>query len=902
MENHILPLSSQNLTLQQAGGKGANLSRVTHFGFPVPPGFIITTGVYLQFCELHHLSERIAAFLGEIDPSSPPSFEVASAKIRSLFDQHAIHESISIQICSAYQSIGSPAVAVRSSATAEDLPGTSFAGQQDTFLNIVGEPALLASVKLCWSSLWTARAISYRMHHQISQDGLSIAVVVQQMVQSDVSGVAFTANPLNGIRSQTVINATVGLGEALVSGKVEADQYVVDCEQMKIISQSIGQKAISIRSSAGGGTFTQTEVATSSRALDDEQILSLASLCQQIASHFEGPQDIEWAFSNGEILILQSRPITSLFPLPKGVTARPLRVFGSFAAVQGVVNPITPLGQQTLLIAFVGGARTFGYHLTLEDQKTFNIAGERIWSDITSIIRNSVGQKLAPSILSFVEPTLRQAVLKVIEDPRLKPDREGIRFSTRIRLARFLLPAVGNVLLNMLFTTRRRESSNRWVEGLIRGEIEKNLTTTGSRDEKLSIRIKNLESVAEMVQRIFPRLVSLVATGMANLNFTVRLINSIKTSSSEEKSENSLLYLELTRGLPHNVTTEMDMALWQTAQAIKSDPASFSVFSEYTPEQFMSAYSGKSFPTPGQAAVEKFMSQYEMRGVGEIDIGRERWKENPLQVFQTLQSYLKIDDPSKAPDVIFARGENASTAAQETILNKLGQQKHGWLKKQVARKVMRTYRAFGGLRETPKFTIIRLMGAIRIGLLESGEEYVRDGIINQPGDLFYLRVDELKQLASGVSRNWKRIISERRAIDEHEKNRRQIPRLFLSDGEAFYEGIISAESNGEDNLIGAPVSPGLVEGVARIVVDPQKTTLLPGEILVCPGTDPAWTPLFLAAGGLVMEVGGLMTHGAVVAREYGIPAVVGVHQATLRIKTGQRIRVNGTNGQVQILC
>ena len=901
MLKFIIPLTTPGFSLELAGGKGANLCKLVTSGFPVPPGFIITTNAYRAFVSENNLEDKISNILGQADPISPQSLESTSNSIRAFFSQFLFSPLLGDEIRSTYQQIGASPVAVRSSATAEDLPDLSFAGQQDTYLNVIGSDELLDAVRNCWGSLWTARAIGYRFHHHIDQKNLSLAVVVQQMVNSEISGVAFTANPLNGIRKQTVINATLGLGEALVSGKVDADQYVIDQESGQILSKSVGAKKISIRPSIGGGTFTQEESPTPFQALSDSQILSLTQVCQDVANIFKEPQDIEWAISANQIYLLQSRPITSLFPLPIGVTAIPLRVFGSFAAVQGVVNPITPLGQQTLMLAFIGGAQTFGYHQTLDSLKSFRIAGERIWSDITPIIRNSVGQKLAPLILSFVEPTMRQAVLIIVKDPRLQPDHQGIRFFTILRLLRFFLPVAGNIFLNMVFSENRRKSSNRWIENLIQTEVERNLLVAGERDQKLMARIKNLENMTPQTQRIFPRLVSLVATGMAALNFSAQLIDKITTSSPDEKEENSRSYLELTRGLPHNVTTEMDLALWSTAQIIKSDPESYGRLTQSSPEELVKDYAAQVLPVIGQKAINEFLSRYQLRGIGEIDIGRERWKDNPLQVFQTLQSYTKIIDPAKAPDAIFSHGAAVSASAQQAIIHKLGSEKHGWIKKRIADKVIRIYRSFGGLRETPKFTIIHLTGAIRMGLMESGEDYVRDGILDQPDDLFFLKLNELKELASGIDKDWKNLVKERRMMDDREKSRRQIPRLFLSDGQAFYEGMVAIQSEGDNILTGSPVSPGVAEGYARIILDPQKTMLLPGEILVCPGTDPAWTPLFLAAGGLVMEVGGLMTHGAVVAREYGIPAVVGVDKATQRILTGQKIRVNGSTGQVEII-
>jgi pyruvate,water dikinase len=266
-----------------------------------------------------------------------------------------------------------------------------------------------------------------------------------------------------------------------------------------------------------------------------------------------------------------------------------------------------------------------------------------------------------------------------------------------------------------------------------------------------------------------------------------------------------------------------------------------------------------------------------------------------------LQSYLRIADPNHAPDAVFKRG---AAAAEETIaglVKAVGGTRHGWLKSHLVSWAAHRMRALAGLRESPKFTAIRLLGILRESLLASGRELVAAGVLSQPDDMFFLHLEEIKTLAGGERRDWRTMIAEGRAAYEREKRRRQVPRVLLSDGRAFFDAGAGSMDEADAAIVGSPVSPGVAEGVVHVVLDPHGAQLAPGEILVCRGTDPAWTPLFLAAGGLVMEVGGLMTHGSVVAREYGIPGVVGVTQATTRLQTGQRVRVDGSRGRITML-
>jgi pyruvate,water dikinase len=280
-------------------------------------------------------------------------------------------------------------------------------------------------------------------------------------------------------------------------------------------------------------------------------------------------------------------------------------------------------------------------------------------------------------------------------------------------------------------------------------------------------------------------------------------------------------------------------------------------------------------------------------------MGQPRWREDPTSIVQTLQSYIRIPD-DMAPDVLFARGAQSAEKTVERLAEQARQGPGGAIKARIVRAAAQRVRVLLGLRESPKFFIIRVMGIVRNELLASGDEFVADEILEKPEDLFFLHFHELQALANRDLRDWKALIAERRSTYDRENRRKQVPRVLVSDGRAFYEGIgVIADT---DTVIrGSPVSPGVVEGIVHVIFDPRGAQLAPGEILVCPGTDPAWTPLFMAAGGLITEVGGMMTHGSVVAREYGIPAVVGVHQATTRLKDGQRVRVDGTAGKIMLL-
>lgn len=897
----ILPLSSPLASLESAGGKGAALSTLTRASFAVPSGFIITTSAYQTFVETNGLNEAINTALKDLDPSDPTGLDKASEQIRSAFCTGIMAEELKNEIADAFLKIGSPSVAVRSSATAEDLPEMSFAGQQDTFLNITSEDGLFRKVIDCWSSLWTARAISYRLSHKVSEEEIALAVVVQEMVESEVSGVLFSANPLTGLRSETVIDATLGLGEALVSGLVEPDHYIVDTIKNEIVQKQLGSKTISIRSAGVNGTKQVTENAQQRQALSDEQILTLNQMGRKVQENFGSPQDIEWAFSGGNFYLLQSRPITSLFPLPDGITAEPLKVFFSFSAVQGMMDPITPIGQSALKSLFATGAGLFDIQVKEDTQTVLLSSGGRLWINITTLIKNSLGRRVIPVALGLVEPTIRQAVLQIQDDPRLQPGRKGVSFHARLQLARFFLPLAGNVIRNILSPSRRRAYIVANGEKILKKMDSMSCAITGDRYEKLALESDLLDRMdKEYLPRTLILFISGVASGMASWN-ALNMLTKKATANEASQTRWNDLVLQTTRGMPFNPTTGMDLFLWQMAQSIRRDVPSLHAMSDSTPVELATLYQKNQLPALLTKEISGFLDRYGGRGLGEIDLGRTRWADAPTHVFEMLSSFLQIEDPGKGPDILFAHGVDSANEAIDQLAFSVRKAKRGWIKARLVRFFGSRARQLMGIRESPKFFAVRMMWVIHRDLLKIGQEFVEHGELDSPDDLFYLTFPELHSMAAQKELDWRGLICERRAAYQRELRRRQIPRLLLSDGRAFYEGMAAPMGQGENRIVGSPVSPGVVEGLVRVVLNPAHANLVPGEILVCPGTDPSWTPLFLVAGGLIMEVGGMMTHGAVVAREYGIPAAVGVSDATIRLATGQRIRLNGSNGEITLL-
>ncbi|MDE0631468.1 MAG: PEP-utilizing enzyme [Caldilineaceae bacterium] len=888
-----LLLTTPGLSLSRVGGKGLNLARMAVAGFPVPAAFIVATEAYEAFVESAGLAGWMAAEVETAATGDASALAALSDRLRDRLQASEIPAGLSGQICAAYAELGRPPVAVRSSATAEDLPGLSFAGQQETFLNVVSDDALLRAVVACWSSLWTARAIAYRARNGIDQSAVSLAVVVQEMVQSETSGVLFTANPLTGRRTETVIDATFGLGEALVGGHVEPDHYVVSSESGNILHREVGSKSTVIHGAAGGGVSTKPSESRLEEALTDGQVRQLTELGRNAADFYGDPQDIEWAFAGGRLYLLQSRPITSLFPLPARSGDGALKVYVSLGAIQGVLGPFTPLGMDMLRGLFAGIAHIFSFNATLYDQRILYSAADRPWIDSTAALGNPLGRLVYRRALPMVEPGAARAIQDLTADSRLETPRLSPRFFA------VAAPFLSRILLSALQAFRNPEARGRSVHSA----VEAHLAATAQRTRAA----RSLAERADLCEwlcynAMFPFLLPLfippIIAGYASLGLLTRIASFLARTDPDITPE---LALELTRSLPNNVTTEMDLELWKVATRIREDSAGAAAFAASDAADLAGQYKRKQLPAAIQSALDSFLDRYGMRGLAELDFGQPRWRELPDPIIRALQSYLSFPDEEMAPDRVFQKGRREAASAEARLAKAAasawGTQFGPWLVHLLARRL----RALAGLRESPKFTMIRIMGIAREALLDSGRELVEKGVLEGADDLFYLSMRELKTLAIGAPGNWKKLISERRAAERIERRRQPIPRLLLSDGTAYFAGITSPGDADGAALAGSGVSPGVVEGTVKVVFDPLEAGLDPGDILVCPGTDPSWTPLFLAAGGLVMEVGGMMTHGSVVAREYGIPAVAGVDQATTRLQTGDRVRVDGSSGTVAIL-
>ncbi|YCK36133.1 PEP/pyruvate-binding domain-containing protein [Actinomadura sp. ATCC 39365] len=842
--------------LAEVGGKAANLGELTRAGLPVPPGWVLTTDAYRQ----------VAAGL-----DLTPGDGLAGRARRHLL-RAEMPAPVREAIVTSYARLGADVpVAVRSSATAEDLPFASFAGQQDTLLNVVGAEAVLNAVRRCWASLWSDRAVAYREANGIGHDGVRLAVVVQVMVDARVAGVMFTADPVTGRRHATVLDAAPGLGEAVVSGAVDPDRFVVSGGE--VLERRAGGPKLAVRPLPGGGV-ERVETAAGGLCLTDAQVLALAELGARVEDHYGTPQDTEWAIGqDGTLWLTQARPITTLYPLPR--PAGPgLRVHLSLNVAQGVMGPLTPMGVSAFNLVASGAATLFGHAPAdrLDGPAFLSEAGQRLWIDLTTPLRSRTGRAVLTRMMPLGEARAAAVVRELAGDPRLsvvqtspRPFLRGLRrFARRVHAPARVRDALLSPARALAHAARVGEELDRRLE-----------PPPGATPAQ------RLDHAERLLGGTFPAIVSImpiVLTGYALLGLAARL-SGTRVGDLQD----------VLRGVPHNPTTEMDLELWGLATRVEPEP-----FGDVPAAELARRYRAGELPSRAQKEIAAFLGRYGHRGVAEIDVGVPRWSDDPTHILGVLANYLRMDAGSGlAPDALFARGARAAREEVERVAA-LAARRGRW-RAPVVRFALGRTRAYAGLRELPKYHAVRAIAAVRHSLRAVGEHLVAAGVLDDAADVYLLRMEEARSALSGG--DLRDLVRGRRAAYERESRRRHVPRIMLSDG-TEPEALAGPVPDGA--LTGTAASAGTVTGPARVVLDPTGAHLEPGEILVCPSTDPGWTPLFLTAGGLVMEMGGAMSHGAVVAREYGIPAVVGVRDAIGRIATGQEITVDGAAGTVTL--
>src|SRR2546430_801183 len=706
--------------LPEVGGKGANLGELRRAGFPVPDGFVITTAAYAR-------AGGSAGVTGETP---------ATARVR--LAASPVPAGIAVAVREAFRALGAPAVAVRSSATAEDLPDASFAGQQDTILGVTGEEAVIDAVRKCWASLWNDRAVAYRQTHDVPARGLRLAVVVQRMVDAEIAGVLFTADPITGRRRRAAIEAVLGLGEQLVSGAVNPDHFIVNTRSGEVLERR-------------------------GDILNDAQLRELAAVGARIEEHFGRPQDIEWAIDkNGKLWIVQSRDITTLYPIPETAPENEddLRVYFSANVAQGVFDPFTPMGLQTFRLLSSGLAAAFGRPVRdpSAGASLYAESGMRVFVDLTPVLRDPFGREIPPRVMSAMEFRSKAIFENLLEDPRLRPRGSASRSRFRLIGAVLHTGAPQNAFRAMLRPDATRKQ--------VLAELDRAIAEVRIPEASAELLNAYEALILDFPPKVFPRLVGVVLPGVASYALANRLLG--------DRARPGELQTVL-RGLPYNPTTEMDLALWDIARAARDDPASRDALGARSPVELSAQYRAHTLPPLLQREMTTFLARYGHRAIAEIDLGVTRWSEDPAHLLGAIANYQRLGGKAIAPDLQFARGAQEAEAMARTLVSRL----HG-PRRVLLRFLLGRVRLLGGLREQPKFQIMRVFALGHALIAPVGAELADRGLLDTSQDVFFLTLPDLRRAIAGE--DLRKTVVERREVYRREQGRRHIPRVLLSDG------------------------------------------------------------------------------------------------------------------------
>ena len=869
----VVALDSAEASVELVGGKGWALSVLARAGLPVPRGFLISTHAYAQFVQANDLEASILDIASGSDAREVASVESASSRIREHFESASMPAWLESSIRQAYTLVADEPVAVRSSATAEDSPDTSFAGQHDTFLNVRGEAAMVVAVRRCWASLWTARAISYRTRMGVDHGSVAMGVVVQVMVKADVSGVLFSANPATGDRSEIVVNATFGLGEAVVGGHVTADTFVLDRTTFTPKRSEIGTKHEMVVFCAEQGTRTEPvpEARTREPALSARLLAELAALSLKAEARLgERPQDIEWAVADGRCWILQSRPITGLPPPAPKVSWDPPHAGSKLVRRQVVENmpePLSPLFEELYL--------TEGLDRGMDDLVT-NMGLPFGLDDFISrpmfVTVNGYGYCRYDFNVS------RRLLLRV---PRIL----------------YWYVAALPKWLNNLVPLWRDEGLAKYLSAI---EEWTGIDATAATDQEL---LRGVRTLAFADARYWFYITMMV--GAAKMSEA--LLDAVLPSRTKTGEAASAVLL---RGFSSK-TLQAQRDLAAIAKKILGVPRARELVLSCPVGRLMGALESDPMGEAIRAAIAQHLEAYGHQ-VYNLDFVEPTQAEEPTPVLLSLQAFVR--DPSFQENV--ATRQATMVEARESFERKVATS-IGPVRRWLFRKALTWARRHGPYREEALFYMGAAWPTLRRLALELGARLRDVGTLSSRDDVFYLRGEELEQACAGRKAGSACTAlgvraSVRRALREERKRLHppgRVPedlrfKLGPIDFTRAFETFETQKRNARElNVLrGFAVSPGRATARASVIRSPGDfADMKPGSILVCPATTPAWTPLIAQASGLVTDIGAILAHGSIVAREYGIPAVLGTGNVTTRVISGQRLAVDGDSGTVTIL-
>ncbi len=874
----------QDHDLASVGPKALSLARMSRNGLPVPQGFCVVAAAYREHIRASGLAAEIEDSVLSLENIRGERRREILSGIRNAIVQGTLSETATLEIASQYRLLSAGAVAVRSSATAEDLPGQSFAGQYDTFLNVVSLSKCLESVKRCWASLWTDRASEYRAKSGIKHLDVNMAVIVQEFVPAAASGVLFTADPVTGRTDRLVIECSFGLGEAIVSGKVTPDRFVLS-KKLRVLERAISNKSLEIVSDTDGGVREQSLPYERSQqpCIGDGTARRLGTLALKVEKLFKCPQDIEWAVSDGEIFLLQSRPITSLPPHDtKSWEDRQVWTNANAGEVApDVTTPVTwSLVQRMVGCLFEPLLDLVG--IEFGDNPLFGLVAGRIYFNVNTVVGAIRG------LPGFPNPRINRLFGgeqgKMFDLGQLELSDEDIPRLRQSVLRIFLRAPVAA----FRFLSHSPEKSASLIEAVGRKARRLRLLRLASMSEDELVRrlTRALDDILNLVQGFLPVMRGLIA---------LPILDRVCRKWLEDTDGTFANRLLAGTGIIESARAGHD--LWRLAEKAHEMEAVQKTIRkghdwQTTRERLLAVPGGDEFLSDWDA----FMVRHGHHTRGEIELFNARWSESPDYILGLVRSYLGCLGRSDPLEVYQQRGREAERLAEQCR-----RRLRGPIKRVIFNHLLSAARQGAAFRENGKSQVMRYWTELRRMILELGQKLHARGLIGSPEDVFFLRLDEIGPVRRGEAAfDMKRMVAARR--EEFERNSTITPPKVVVgrfDTENFVPDAVDTETT---VLSGIAVSAGVVTGKARVILKADMGEhLQAGEILVAPFTDPGWTPYFVPAAAIVMDLGGVLSHGSILAREYGIPAVVNVGPATKIVKTGQMIEVDANRGTVNIL-
>ena len=912
---HITDIKTDNDGLEIVGGKGRSLARLVNAGFKVPGGFQVKTSAYRSFIEDNNLQTSILDLAKPTVVARRASFEQASEDIQELFASHALSTALIAEITDAYNALdGQPAVAVRSSANAEDLPGLSFAGQQETFLNVSHANAVVAAVRDCWASLWTAQAISYRHQHGIDQDSVVMAVVVQMMIPSTVSGILFTANPATGERSEMIINASFGLGEAVVSGQVTPDTYIVDRNSLVTIETVIGPKTQQIVSDGNQGTKLQdiAEKLRSQSSLSDDMLKELVETALKVEQLYEGlPQDIEWAFLDDTLSLFQSRPITNLPVQPIELTWEPkppIKILFRRQIVENMPDPICPLFEELyltdgLLSSRPNARRSDAGFVTLNGY-AYNRAQPPVEYATEEEAAEARKKRLDMVKVSMEDtPEAAQHDFELFLSDLSEEDRTAIdtviaEYDGDSLAGDLTLPKSDNP--TYIANIRTQNCDRRWQ--VWQDEAMPRLVNTAKKWRKVDPAAATDEVLLEgMIEMAREEGFYWIGNTSATFGIAKSSDDHLQCFLAENLPDDHYISGQFLTGFASK-SMAANAALFEIAKLIRASEA-LTYLIIVTPLPFtMDALREHEDSSDVLAAIDAYLDVYGHQGYS-LDFIEPTQKEDPSALFASLKTMV--------PDLDYDPGNQniRATAVREKKFQEVSEKLSGFTYWQFRYRLWYAIR-YNAIREETAFYFGYTWSVLRPAAFELGQRLVDAGTFLDREDIFFMVTEELNRAIEARENGQAlpelgELAAERRELREARKRHHPpgtVPEEASEIPSIKFKETQIKNDDSSDTLNGFAVSSGTVTGPASVILSQADFDKMePGSILVAPNTTPAWTQLFSHATGLVTDMGSILAHGSIVAREYGIPAGLGVGNGTIRIKHGQMIAIDGDAGTVELL-